>query len=159
MNKQTHYTAQVCKNGHLITEYFEESENRKPFCDECGEPTITECKNCDTNIQGERTEGMPSLRFTVPKYCFNCGKPFVWTQRSLEAAEELANEFEELSKDEKETLKSSIFDLTKGGPKVQVAQNRFKRIMGKVGRESADAMKSILVDVVSEAVKKSIYGQ
>jgi hypothetical protein len=159
MNKKTHYTAQVCKNGHLITQYYEDSNSQKSFCDECGEPTIIECENCGTNIQGDRIEGLPSLRYTVPKYCYNCGDPFVWTQRSLEAAEELADELQELDKDEKETLKLTISDLTKGGPKVQVAKNRFKRIMGKVGRESAEAMKSILVDIISETVKKSIYGE
>ena len=154
----THFTAQICKNGHVITEYYENSDNKKPFCDQCGEPTITQCEDCQTNIQGEHREGFPSLHYNAPRYCYNCGQPFVWTKRSIEAASELADELDELNQEEKEILKASITSLTKNGPQVQVAKNRFMRIMKKVGKESADAMRSILVDIMSEAVKKSIYG-
>ena len=65
---------------------------------------------------------------------------------------------EELTADDRQKLKDSLSDLTKSGPKTQLAESRFKRIMNKVGKESADAMRGILVDVVSETVKKSLYG-
>lgn len=39
-----------------------------------------------------------------------------------------------------------------------VAETRFKKLMKKVGSEAYDGMKSILDDVVSETVKKSVFG-
>lgn len=43
--------------------------------------------------------------------------------------------------------------------KLVVAESRFKKIIKKTGADAYEGMKSILVDIVSEAVKKSIFGQ
>ncbi|MGB3730164.1 MAG: DUF2321 domain-containing protein, partial [Thermodesulfobacteriota bacterium] len=45
------------------------------------------------------------------------------------------------------------------GPRTKLAETRFKKIMMKTGKESLDAMKSILIDIVSETIKKSLFGQ
>ena len=76
----------------------------------------------------------------------------------MEAAAELADELDGLSAEEKKQLKESFPDLVKNTPKTVVAETRFKKLMKKAGSEAYDGMKSILVDVVSEAVKKSIFG-
>ena len=101
---------------------------------------------------------MPDLHFKAPAYCSNCGSPFPWTQSGIEAAQELADELEELSREEKTALKTAIVDLTKSGPRAQLSQSRFKKIMSKVGKESAQVMRSLVVDIVSEVVRKSLYG-
>lgn len=66
-------------------------------------------------------------------------------------------ELEALSSEERDTLKQSLDSLVRDSPATELAASRFKRIMAKVGTESYTAMKSILVNVLSEAVKKTMY--
>lgn len=63
-----------------------------------------------------------------------------------------------LTPEEHEMLKRSLDDLVKDGPRTVVATSRFKRLLTKVGPEAATSLKDILVDVVSESVKKGIWG-
>jgi hypothetical protein len=63
-------TAQICMNGHVITRAFHDMpEFNKNFCDRCGQPTITQCAGCHTEIQGHYRGGMPSLHESAPAFC------------------------------------------------------------------------------------------
>ena len=161
MNRDSYDTAQVCLNGHaIISSYHDYPQFRKEHCPQCGEPTITECPNCETEIQGSYRDDMGMGRpYHPPNYCHNCGKPFPWTVRTLDVARELAEEFDELNETEKDQLKESLEDLIKTTPRTPLAQKRFKKIMAKVGRESYEAMKGILTDIVSETIRKVIFGR
>lgn len=46
----------------------------------------------------------------------------------------------------------------KDSPRVQVASLRFKQTMSKVGTSVASGVRDIVVDVLSEAAKKAIWG-
>lgn len=159
---ETFDIAQICLNGHVITEMAgDHPEYRKEFCTECGEKTITSCQNCNTNIKGyHRVSGVIGIfdDYDKPKYCEKCGKPFPWTSRQLDAAKELIDLTDNLNSEEKADLKSSIDDLVKDGPKTIVAQVKYKKYIGKAGSEIAKGIKDVLVDVVSETVKKAIWG-
>ena len=155
--------AQVCLNGHVITRNAESApELRREFCPKCGEPTIMKCPHCQAPIPGEyHIEGVAVVRRHVPpppKFCHACGAPYPWTERKIEAAKVLADEMENLSPSEKNELKQSLDELYRDTPKTEVAAFRFKKIMAKVGKESYTAMKEIVIGVVSEAVRKSLFG-
>ena len=47
--------------------------------------------------------------------------------------------------------------MVKDSPNTQVAALRFKKLMSKAGKTSADALKDILVNILSESVKKLIW--
>lgn len=161
MSDSYYDTAQICTNGHVINSMAASSpQSNQKHCAECGAPTITACTSCGSGIRGfYHIPGViGSFNFYAPSYCHNCGTAFPWTASSLEAAAELADELDELSSEEKEQLKNSFPDLVKNTPKTVVAETRFKKLMKKAGAEAYDGMKSILVDVVSEAVKKSLFG-
>ena len=49
--------------------------------------------------------------YTAPAFCYKCGDPFPWTAAALRAAEDLADEMDALSDDEKESLKKTLPDL------------------------------------------------
>ncbi len=98
-------------------------------------------------------------RYKPPSYCHDCGTAYPWTESMLEAAKELADELDGISAEEKEKLKESLNDLVREGPRTKLAETRFKKIMMKAGKEGLDAMKSILIDIVSETIKKSLFGQ
>ncbi len=155
--------AQICLNGHTITRNAQSSpEFRRKFCPKCGEPTITNCPSCNTPILGEyHVEGVVFLGGKTPpppNFCHACGAPYPWTERRIEAAKALADEFENLSSAEKEKLKRSLDDLYRDTANTEVATFRFKKLMAKVGQESYAAMKEILISIVSETVRKSLFG-
>ena len=118
------------------------------------------CPSCGAAIRGYYClpgfiGGMSYIR---PAYCHSCGQPYSWTTSSMEAANELADELESLTLEEREQLKNSFPDLLSNTPKSAVAEIRFKKIIKKVGSDAYDGLKTILVDVVSETVKKSLFG-
>ena len=82
-----------------------------------------------------------------------------WTSKRIEAFHELATELEELSKEERQKLNSSLDDLIQAGPKTDVATVRFKNLASKLGRDSYEMLKSVASDILSEALKKSIFGK
>ena len=155
--------SQICLNGHTITRAPRQSPDlTQPFCSRCGEQTVTACQECREPIQGKyHVDGVLSFGVSTPpppNFCHACGKPYPWTQRRLDAAKDLADELEDLSNEDRERLKQSLDALQRDGPQTEVAAVRLKKIMAKVGKESYSAMKEILMGVLSEAVRKSVFG-
>lgn len=153
--------AQICLNGHVINDMAKSSpHSNQKYCADCGAQTISACSDCNLPIRGYyHVPGVIGFfGYNKPSYCYNCGEPYAWTVASLEAARELADELENLSIEEREQLKDSFPDLVRNTPKTIVAETRFKKLMKKAGTDAYDGMRSILVDVVSEAVKKSVFG-
>jgi hypothetical protein len=156
-------TAQICLNGHIITDSIQiDPKPEFKFCANCGAELITECKHCNARIKGR--EIIPDLMgsriihlHNVKPYCYNCGSPYPWLESKLETAKELAQEIDEISDDEKEIITKSIDDLVRDSPKTEVSALRFKKIVSKIGKPIADALKDILVDVVSETAKKTLW--
>ena len=157
--------AHICLNGHVSTSKSDEFKTKRPFCSLCGELVITTCPKCETPIHGSfrkrsYIQNIPyhySPGYSKPSYCFNCGAAFPWTQFSINAANELVKCAEQLNEAEKEDFKTSINDLLKNTPKTAVAEVKFKKYALKAGSEIAKGLKDILVDLVSETVKKSIW--
>ncbi len=152
--------AQVCRNGHATSDSVDKNPQfSQPFCDKCGAETITACPHCNTPIRGYYYSrfGVSLSAYTPPAFCYKCGKAFTWTEGALEAAKELAGTLHGLSEPERQELARSLDDLVRNTPKAQLAQTRFKTIMQKVGKDGYDGMKAILIDVVSETIKKSLF--
>jgi hypothetical protein len=157
-----HYkVAEICLNGHLITDAADDyPEKREKFCSKCGEATITQCPSCKTNIRGyyEIPGYIGVSDYSAPSYCYNCGNAFPWTISKIDSAVELVQLGGVLTDSELSTFKNDLVELTKESPKVQVASYRFKRVMGKIGGNLGNAVKDIIVDVISESAKKAIWG-
>src|SRR5262249_35658910 len=119
--------AQICLNGHVINDRaFTQPNLNQDHCQHCGEPTITKCKSCASEIRG-RYVGGPAIhgQFVAPSYCWKCGHPYPWTQRRLQAAKQLADELDELDETDREKLKASLDDLAKNSPAAEIAGTRF----------------------------------
>ena len=154
-------TAQICLNGHVIVEGVKTSPAlKRAFCHECGAATITECPKCGANIRGYyHVPGVISLgrHYRVPKFCSDCGFPYPWTESSLKAAHELANEITGISEGDRNILMQSLDELVRDTPQAEVAALRFKKIAPKLGKEVADVFRRILIDIASETAKKLIW--
>ena len=69
---------QVCMNGHQVNSRFNECPQfSKPYCAQCGAPTLHQCPHCQAGIGG-------GFNIPVPWFCEKCGRPFPWTERSWE---------------------------------------------------------------------------
>ena len=153
----TYLTAEVCLNGHATTDRLERSpELSARFCAKCGKATITVCQNCNAGIRGEYyvEGGFVVRRYKPPGYCHECGSPFPWTGAKIAAAKDLADELDELTENDRNTLKKSIDDLSSDSPRTEVAVHRFKRIMNQVGESTVPVIRSLVVDIASETAKK-----
>jgi hypothetical protein len=159
--KKGYDAAQVCVNGHLITTFFHtQPEHNKRFCDECGSATTYACSKCSAEIRGHYYQpGVMDLTIPgpPPSFCHNCGNPYPWTEQRLTAARAIAEDAELLDEKEKEVLKESVDELVRNKPGAPGAAVKYKKLATKAGRQVAEALRSILVDVVSEAIKKQMW--
>lgn len=162
MSGDSYYdVAQICSNGHVINSMTRFSPDQNQiFCDRCGAKTITKCESCGTPIRGyyHIPGALGGFDYKPPAFCFQCGKPFSWTTQALQAASDLADTFDHLNAGEREALKDTLPDLVNDTPRSVVAQSRFKALFTKVGKDGYDSMKAILVNVLSEAVRKQMFG-
>lgn len=120
-----------------------------------------QCSHCAASIRGEyHVEGVFGfgLDYQPPAFCHNCGKAFSWTERKIASAVELVEVGAELPEAELEQFRADLSELTRDSPRTQVAALRFKKVMKKVGTSVASGVRDIVVDVISEAAKKSIWG-
>ena len=160
MGESWYDTAQICLNGHTVNASSKGyPQHNQLHCKRCGAGTTTECSACKAEIRGDYN--VPSVfvssHFKAPAFCHNCGKPYPWTQKGLEAARELAAEIEGLTDSERAFLTSSLDDLVRDTPQANVAAVRFKKIVSKTGTAVAQGFKDILINIVSETVKKLIW--
>jgi hypothetical protein len=153
--------AQLCIAGHWANSRVRDMpEFNKAFCDECGSKTIAACPKCKGPIPG----GVPGITSfsdkpdPAPKFCVHCGSPYPWTQLALQTALDISDEVTGLSFQQREELKSSIRDLVQESPKTQLAVIRFKKLIGSAGSAIGDALKKTLTDIVSEVIKRQIWG-
>ena len=63
-----------------------------------------------------------------------------------------------LSDDERAVLKQTLPDLVMETPRVRLAETRFKKLIRKAGAEGVEAMRALLTDLVSETVRKTLFG-
>lgn len=154
-------SAEVCLNGHVITGAIEdEPEKTSKFCGECGAATIHSCPKCSAGLQGDHVYGNTVTWMIAPKgYCGSCGAAFPWTTTKIAAAKEHAGEIEGLDAAERAKLQEAIEDLATGGPRTELGASRFKRLMEKVGKPAASGLYKLVLDVVTEAAKKTITQQ
>lgn len=152
--------AQVCLNGHTATSSaLSYPEYKQDYCEECGEKTIMACPNCKAPIRGyHHIPGIiGSFTYFPPAYCIKCGHSFPWTERKIRAVIDLIMDEEKLTSDEEKQLNESIKEILHDSPRTQLGATRFNRFMKKASQQTTEAVRSIIIDIVSETAKKIIW--
>jgi hypothetical protein len=98
------------------------------------------------------------LKKNRPLFATNADHRSPWTEKRLAAAQKFAEEVENFSPDDRQQLQQSLSDLVKQTPYTPIAVNRVKKLLAKGGEWVSDGLREILVDVLSEAIKKQIWG-
>lgn len=132
----------------------------EPFCERCGEKTLTACPQCNAAVRGRYFEpgvisGMDE--YIPPAFCHSCGNQFPWTERAMLAAIELATDSGGLTEEEQKQFAESVQEIAKDTAKTQAAGSRVGRLLKKMGEGTAKAVRDILVDIASETAKKAIW--
>lgn len=152
-------TARICLNGHMLTGVVRRDQEEEKYCGACGALAISECETCQSPIRGPiwntDIEELDS-DFEPARYCYNCGRMYPWTATRLKAAKELADELDNLSTNEKESLKRSIEDIVRDAPNTAAAQLRFKRLVSKAGTVALDGFRQIFIEITSEVIRKQM---
>lgn len=155
-----YHTAQVCLNGHPITESIQSSPGRTAKrCGQCGAETTTKCPKCQTALRGYYD--IPDVYdfeiYYPPAFCHECGEPYPWTERHLTAVRELIDLEASLSAAEKDSIKEDLANLMVDTPRTKVAAAKMGQFLKKAGQEVGSAGKEILVEIGSEAAKKILF--
>lgn len=153
-------TAQICKNGHVITSNTNYSEFLSMFCPKCSAETITTCLHCNTPIRGDYY--IPnvidcSLSYEPPAYCYHCGKPFPWTESTLNSISELLDMQEQLTEDEKQRFMSYLPIIFNDTPQSEVTALKLRLLFNKLPSEIGSLLKNVIIDVISESIKKTLF--
>ena len=150
-------TALICENGHVINSSMRTYPvNNTEYCKECGAKTISECKYCGTEIQGnEFIPGMMSIGYEHPKFCHQCGKPYPWTELEIQSARELI-ELTGLQAEEKEAFKDAIGNIITDTPKTKAATAKIKFYLGKVGDGLRNDIKDVIATIGTEVALEAM---
>jgi len=161
MDDSWYDTAQICINGHVINSASLKSPvHNTKFCSKCGAPAITKCENCNADIRGQYHHPdiyVADLDPKPPVFCHECGKSYPWTEAKLKAAQELADELDNLTAEERSLLKKSLDDIVRETHQTIVAVTRFKKLVAKAGPVAAEGFKKILWDIAIEFAKRQIW--
>lgn len=154
------YYQKICMNGHQITDFYELSINPNPpeYCEKCGEEVIATCLKCSKPILGRYITGYSIGRVSpIPNYCRYCSSPYPWTELIINTTDELISLDEELNESDKTLIKDSIPDLLVDTPKTNLAVAKFKKGFASASGIVKDSLRELLVDVISETAKKTIF--
>jgi|SRR5579872_2015523 len=148
-------SALICTQGHVITRWMAYSPHGdRRFCEECGSPTLSSCPSCGAPIPSDAG----NYAYRPPRFCRACGAPYPWTEAAIAAAHAYADTLHRLSRQERELLKGAITDLVRDDAGRQGAALRYRALVAKAGGAAWDVFHDILVNVVSEAIRRSLYG-
>jgi len=140
--------AQICRNGHVITDAALRAQDLPPFCAACGGETFVKCSECGEPIRGEFPPGdsrrASSPPFVRPNYCAACGSPYPWTAAQRETARELAARLEGLSGAERHALQAILDDLITDALRAPVAALEFNTLLCKARGPSARPLRDLV---------------
>ena len=179
MNTSNHFfkIAQVCQNGHLRnSDTSTHAAKNEIFCSICGAKVISACPHCGSQLRGAYYMNKPIYSGTmcnvlegrklsshisgykdvkisntvdVPAYCHNCGKPYPWTEATLQTAEHIIDMLDDLTEDQKKQLVDFIPDII-----VETPQSRYAAL---VYAKFLDGLQGLAVDCFKDWCKKNVF--
>lgn len=152
-----YHDASICLNGHVVDKY---NSNVQKYCHECGKEVISICPSCETRIRGLvdlKGNFIGYIPYDPPSYCYNCSDPFPWIKKIIDNAVELIALDDNLSDEYKEIIKNALPDIIVETPTTPVAVAKYKKHMKSASGYIKDTMYNLLVDVLSDTVKTSIF--
>ena len=155
--------AQICLNGHLINDATKKSPDfSSKYCRKCGQSTIDHCPFCNVPIKGRyHSPGTPWITSSkdspVPLYCHDCGKPYPWTQATLDTAMELVSDEDGLTETDKTIIAENLPHIIAQTPRTPLAASRIKKVHVKMSEVGQEGFKQLLADITTESAKVILW--
>lgn len=152
------HIAQICLNGHIMCpSIIRFPELLKKFCTKCGAKTITECPNCNAQIYENSIE-ISEGEDIGPAFCHDCGKPYPWTIKREEAAQEWLKELDGIPEEDRKIIEENLSDIINTTPMTGLASKRVEKLLKKFADSPiAKAIRQFIIDFGTEQVKRSLY--
>lgn len=144
-------------NGHVMSKY--EADYQK-FCSFCGEKTYSACPHCGSPIRGLKELDFVFVGqrpYSRPNYCYECGKPYPWTEKVLESAVELISLDDDLDTKSRQLIKDAIPALLVDTPATPVSVAKYQKGIARAGEVLKNSLYNLLIDVISETAKKLLF--
>lgn len=147
-------SAAICRRGHTFTAHVERAAEIAKRCVTCGAEILTNCPGCGQRIRGLSSN--VSGKYRPPDFCDHCGTPFPWLTRSGHIYQ-LENLLDEADLDPATRLevREELEALARTDLSDDEERRRWERVKS-LAPTVWDSGQKILVNVVSEAVKKSV---
>lgn len=151
----------ACLNGHIISRDMNTNSSYRTMthCPHCGLQLTNICLHCESPIHGnEVNDRGQTIHSSKPldAFCYNCGKPYPWTESALENAELIINELDCLSDQEKEKLNKFFKDLIQETPKTPYAILIAKKTLSVCTGFLKESLTNLIISSACEAVKKEL---
>jgi len=161
-----YHTPLVCRTGHIIAESLQHSpaHRQQNFCELCGEPAFFLCPKCEAPIRGDYEKGdemddiweggafRPYLQ-DLPRYCYNCGTPYPWTDQAIAELAALTEEAPNLSREERAEVSAAVQDIVKETPRKDDAMDVLQELFQKAGGTFWEEAKDILARVTAYCMR------
>ena len=147
-------SATICENGHVLNATRAVSDK---YCTECNAKVITKCPYCGNPIRGMYESDSIVIfpgSYKLPKYCYNCGEAYPWTEKSIKNTQALICEDDSLSNVDKERLSRSLPDIMSETPGTQLAISHVKKALSAAGRFTSDGLRQFVIDFGCELAIK-----
>ncbi len=108
------------------------------------------------NQSGFPTTVLEQMKF--PHYCYNCGKPYLWTEKLIGAVRTVVNDSPDLDPEEKAILPSLIETaVIRNGPDAPDAVAKAGLLVKKLRGPALDILKKVMGEVCSEYAKRTLF--
>ncbi len=174
MKNRLYHQALICEYGHLVTNNLSAFvTSPASHCPQCGQPCISACPACGAPIHGECYERRPirgarysgsvwddreavcapkgfveivTEPYSIPAYCHACGSPYPWTATLLGEAERLVDLMDELTPEQKETLKGCFPSLLSNMPTTPGNSLIAAKLLQSVSSIAKTALQNLLAE-------------
>ena len=147
----------ICLNGHLVTDDAQ-SVGASQHCPECGDKTISSCPTCQSEIRGKfhSDHGLIKRSVAVKSYCYHCGEAYPWTLRKTAGVMELADAIEDLTDNERDSLRDLLPNLIEETPRTPASGFKALAIIQRAGPAARALLRDAIVSVAVDAGKKAM---
>jgi hypothetical protein len=135
-------------------------EYNTKFCEKCGALSITQCPSCAETIRGNyHVRGIVGGIEDPPDFCHNCGKPYPWMKKLIEAATKEIDAAKSLNDTEKQEFVEAIQEVRGDSTLSKMAGHKIKKYVARLGPAAGEVIKEVVTKIASEAISKGIFGK
>lgn len=160
-------TVSVCLAGHLVPAPGPDAAmGAEPLCPQCSAGIIAACPGCREPILGVPASARPGSGLSdllpgtqpvlPPRYCHCCGRPFPWTERVVSAVRMAIRQLGALDAFERDQLRRSVDHIIHETPHTRLALVRIHAALARIGGETAEQLRELLMSVASEGVRQQL---